>query len=329
MKTYYMKCAMVLSLTAFSSVSTGSFAAEDDYPSRPIRIVVPFAPGGGGDTVTRIMAESMSKTLNQTILVENRPGAFTTIAPTVVANAKPDGYTLLFAVTSAFGADKALFPNTVNYDEKSFTPISNWANTFFVLGAHKDYEANNFSGMLEKARKDAPNPTFIASTQGLYPQLIVEKIERMTGVKLTLVPYKGGAPAVMAAASGEPPLTMAVPSSVIPLAKEGRLKALAITNGQGSELAEGVPTIAEFGLEGYHVGYWSALAGPAGLPDHVVQKLFEASKIALSDPEVRAKLIQIGYEPAPSSSVEEFQAQAIREGLALRDDVLAMGLKVE
>lgn len=329
MKTLHRKLSLMLAVTALAGITQVALAQEDDYPNRPIRIVVPFAPGGGGDTVTRIMAESMSKTLKQPVLVENRPGAFTTIAPTVVAGAAPDGYTLLFAVTSVFGADKAMFPNTVNYDEKSFTPITNWANTFFVLGAHKDYEANTFGELLEKARRDAPNPTFIASTQGLYPQLIVEKIERMTGVKLTLIPYKGGAPAVMAAVSGEPPLTMAVPSSVMPLAKEGRLKALAITNGKRSELAEGVPTIAEFGLDGYNVGYWSALAGPAGLPRNVVDKLFEASRIALSDPEVRARLLQIGYEPAPSNSVEEFQEQAVREGLALRDDAVAMGLKVE
>jgi len=328
MKTL-VKASLVLSLVAMTTAGMVANAAEDEYPSRPIRIVVGFAPGGGGDTVARIMADSMSKTLKQPVLVENRPGAFTTIAPTVVANAAPDGYTLLLAPDSVFGPDKALYPKTVNYDENSFTPISKWASTFFVLAVNNNYDTKTVSELIDKARKALPQPTFVASTQGIYPQLILEKIHQLTGVKFSQIPYKGGAPAVVAVVSGEPPITFAVPSSVMPLVHEGRLRALAITAGKPSPLTPGLPTMSESGLEGFDVGYWFGLAGPAGLPADVVDKLFEASRIALSDPEVREKLAQIGYDTTPSSSVQEFQAEALRDGRALRDAILEMGLTVE
>mgnify|MGYP001088543808 CR=1 FL=1 len=325
----FVKAGVALSLAALMTTGPMAVAAEDDYPNRPIRIVVGFAPGGGGDTVARIMADSLSKTLKQPVLVENRPGAFTTIAPTVVANAAPDGYTLLLAPDSVFGPDKALYPKTVSYDENSFTPISKWASTFFVLAVNANYEPRTVAELLDKARKALPQQTFVASTQGIYPQLILEKIHQMTGVKFSQIPYKGGAPAVVAVVSGEPPITFAVPSSVMPLVKDGRLRALAITAAERSPLTPGLPTMSEEGLPGFQVGYWFGLAGPAGLPRNVVDKLFEASKIALSDPQVREKLAQIGYDTTPSTSVEEFQAEALRDGNALRKAILDMGLTVE
>lgn len=315
-------CAFGLALLA------GLAAAEDAYPSRPIRLLVGFAPGGGGDAVARIMAEHMGRTLGQTVIVENKPGAGTTLAPSAVAAAAPDGYTLALAPDSIYGADRAMWPSIVKYDAGSFTPISKWARTFFVMAANPGYGADSYQQLIAKA-KAAQGDLFVASTQGPYPALIMENFSRLSGVRLSQVPYKGGAPAVMAVVSGDVPVTFAVPSSVMPMVKEGRLRALAITSAERSSLAPGVPTLSELGLRGFDVGYWFSLAGPKGLPEPVVRKLFEASAKALADPAVRAKLQSQGYEPAPSTSIAEFQAQAMQDGGALREVVERLGIKGE
>ncbi|RYZ02813.1 MAG: tripartite tricarboxylate transporter substrate binding protein [Comamonadaceae bacterium] len=301
-------------------------AAAQDYPNRPIRVVVGFAPGGGGDAVARVMAEHMSRTLKHQVIVENKPGAGTTLAPAAVAAAAPDGYTLLLAPDSVFGADKVMWAPNVKYDETNFTPISRWASTFFVLAANKDYGVRTVAELLAKV-KAGKGELFVGSTQGLYPALIMENFSRLSGVKLNQVPYKGGAPAVVAVVGGEVPTTFAVPSSVMPMVKEGKLHALAITSANRSALAEGIPTLAESGLKGFEVGYWFGLAGPAGLPPEVAQKLFDASSAALADPGVRAKLHMMGYEPSPSKSVAEFKVQAVQEGAVLRKTVEALGIK--
>ena len=301
-------------------------AAFAQYPNKSVRLVVGFPPGGGGDSVARVMAEHMSRTLKQQVIVDNKPGAGTTLGPAAVAAAAPDGYTLLLAPDSVFGPDKAMWAPNVKYDESSFTPISRWTSTFFVLAANKDFGVRTVAELLAKAKANK-GELFVGSTQGLYPALILENFNRLSGIKLNQVPYKGGAPAVVAVVGGEVPVTFAVPSSVMPMVKDGKLHALAITSANRSALAEGVPTLAESGLKGFDVGYWFGLAAPAGLPPEIAQKLFDASAAALADSAVRAKLHMLGYEPSPSKSVAEFRAQAVQEGASLRKVVETLGIK--
>lgn len=305
--------------------AAGPAAAQEPYPSRPIKLLVGFPPGGGGDGVARIMAEHMSRTLGQQVVVENRPGAATTRAPAAVATAQPDGYTLLLAPDSVFGADKLLWRPNVKYDETSFTPISRWASTFFILAGSKKLGATSVSELIAKA-KAGKDEVFVASTQGLYPAMIINNFNKLSGITLKQVPYKGGAPAVMAVVGGEAPLTFAVPSSVMPMVADGKLHALAITAGKRSPLTPNLPTLAEEGLKGFDVSYWFGLAAPAGLPKEIAQKLFDASAAALADPAVRTKLQTLGYEPAPSRSLAEFHAQAVADGAALRKTVDELGL---
>jgi tripartite-type tricarboxylate transporter receptor subunit TctC len=303
----------------------GTAAAQDNYPTRPIRLVVGFAPGGGADGVARLMAEHMSRTLGQQVVIENRPGAATTLAPGAVASAAPDGYTLLLAPDSVFGADKLLYRPNVKYDETNFTPISRWATTFFVLATSKKLGASSVADLVAKAKANN-NELFVASTQGLYPAMIIHQFNRLTGVKLNQVPYKGGAPAVMAVVAGEAPVTFAVPTSVMPMAADGRLDALAITAAKRSPLTPNLPTLDEAGLKGFNVSYWFGLAAPAGLPRPIAQKLFDASAAALADAGVRGKLQNLGYEPTPSASLAEFQQQAVADGAVLRQAVESLGL---
>lgn len=318
-----MKRILAAVLAAAGLLSVAAVQAADPFPTRPIRIVVGFAPGGGADSIARLLAEHMGKTLRQPVLVENRPGANTTLAPAAVAAAAPDGYTLLLGPDAAFGADKALFAATVKYDEASFTPINRIASTYFVLAANKDAGIKRFADVAAKARESA-KPLFLASPGGAYLQIIASDLNRMSGLNLEEVPYKGGAPAAMAVMSGEATLTLMAPGALLPLVREGRIAAVATTNARRSPLTPGVPTLAEEGLEGFNLSFWYGLIGPLGMPDDVVRKLFDASSAALADPGVRDKLAVLGYEAAGSASPEEFRVTARQDGALLRTRVQAL-----
>jgi tripartite-type tricarboxylate transporter receptor subunit TctC len=319
-----MKSLCIGSIGLALALAAGAAAAQDAYPSHPIHLLVGFPPGGGGDGVARIIADHLSRTLKQQVIVDNKPGAGATLAPAYVASAPPDGYTLLLAPDEVFGPDKAMWQPNVKFDETSFTPISKLASTFFVMAANRNFGVKSVAELKAKANG---GEVFIASTQGLYPALILENFTRLSGMKVKQVPYKGGAPSVLAVVSGDVPVTFAVPSSVMPMVKDGKLVPLGTTAPKRSALAEGVPTLAEQGLKDFDVGYWFGLAGPAGLPNEVAQKLFDASAQALADPEVQHRLQMLGYEPAPSKSMAEFRTEATLTGAKLRKVVEALGIK--
>ena len=297
--------------------------AAAQYPNRPIRMVVGFPPGGGADSIARLLADHMGRTLKQPVVVENRPGAETTIAPSLVASAPADGYTLLLAADAVFGADRALYPATVKYDAASFTPISRVASTFFVLAANKDAGIRRYADLTAKS-KQADRPLFLASPGGSYLQIIAADLKRMSGLRLEEVPYKGGAPATMAVMSGDASLTLMGPGALLPLVREGKIIAVASTLERRSPLIPDLPTLAEEGLPGFSMSFWYGLSGPAGMPQDVVRRLFEATSQALADPAVRQRLEVLGYEPAPSASPEEFRATAQRDGALLRTRVQAL-----
>jgi tripartite-type tricarboxylate transporter receptor subunit TctC len=318
-----MKRILSLVLAGAGLLCVCAAHAADAFPSRPIRILVGFPPGGGADSIARLLADHMGKALKQPVLVENRPGANTTLAPAAVVAAAPDGYTLLLGPDAVFGADKALFAATVKYDENSFTPINRVASTYFVLAANKDAGIKRFSDLAAKA-KESSKPLFIASPGGTYLQIIASDLKRMSGLNLEEVPYKGGAPAAMAVMSGEATLTLMAPGALLPLMREGKIAAVATTNERKSSLTPSVPTLAEEGLQGFSLSFWYGLIGPAGMPDEVVRKLFEASSTALADPAVRERLAVLGYEAAPARSPEEFRASARQDGALLRTRVQAL-----
>lgn len=297
--------------------------AAEPYPSRPIRLIVGFPPGGGADSIARLLATYMGQALKQPVVVENRPGGDTTIAPAVVAAAPADGYTLILAPDAIYGADRALYPNTVKYDAASFTPVNRVASTFFVLAANKDSGIRRYADIATRARR-AEQPLFLASPGGSYVQVIASDLKRLSGLKLEEVPYKGGAPATLAVMSGDASLTLMGPGALLPLVREGKIIAVASTNDRRSPLVPDLPTLAEEGLAGFSMNFWYGLAGPAGLPEEVVQRLFDATTRALADPAVRQRLAALGYEPAPAASPKEFRASAERDGAALRLRVLSL-----
>lgn len=318
-----MRRWLCLSVALLTLLCAEGIVAAQTYPSRTINLYIGFPPGGGADTIARLLADQMSKVLNQSVVVHNRPGAETTIAAAHVASAQPDGYSLLLATDAVLGADKAAFESFVNYDKRNFTPINRVASTFFVLAANNELPIDNASQLAEWAGK-LDHPVFIGSAGGVFMKTAVSEMTQSSGIKFTEVPYKGGGPATTAVLANEVPLTLMGPAAIIPLAREQKLRALGITAAKRSALMPDLPTLAEQGMKDLNVTVSWMLFGPADMSTEVLQKLFQASNTALNDEGVKQRLANLGYEVAPLNTYQEVLEFADREGAILRDRVKAV-----
>lgn len=317
-----------LALAALLAFSANAMA--DTYPSRPITLTMGFTPGGGADTVARIITDKMGKLLGQPIIIDNRPGAGTTIAANFVNLAAPDGYTLLLASASLYGSDQMLYKN-VKYDGlKSFTPISRLSSAPMLLAVNKDLKAKTIQELISLAKQSPGKLAYSSSGIGVVTHLAALKFEKAMGVSMLHVPFKGGAPSIQAVAAGDAQLTFGTPPSILPMAQSGgHLRVLAVTSNARSPLFPNIPTVAESGVKDFDFTFWFGLFAPANLPPEIAQKLFDASVAALKDPEVRARLEKSGNEPAPSSSLAEFRQWAISEGEISKELTKSSGASIE
>lgn len=301
-------------LAAALAISAGTAAFADTYPSRPITLVVGFPAGGGADTVARIVGEKLGRVLSQAVVVDNRPGAGTTLASEFVSRAQPDGYTLLLGSANLYGSDQFLYKSARYDGVKSFTPIARWSNSPMLLAVKKDFPEKTVQGLMEQARKNPGKLTYASSGAGVVTHLAGASFAHAAGIDMLHVPYKGGAPSIQAVASGDVDMTFGTPPSVMPMAQSGKLKPLAVTTAERSPLFPDLPGMKESGIQDYDFSLWFGLYGPAKLPADVVKKLFDASAQALRDPEVKAKLEKQGIVAWPSTSPEEFNGWAIGVG---------------
>ncbi|BEP67133.1 MULTISPECIES: Bug family tripartite tricarboxylate transporter substrate binding protein [unclassified Variovorax] len=314
---------------AAAALLASAGALADTYPSRPITLLVGFPAGGGADTVARIVGDKLGKLLGQPIVIDNKPGAGTTIASDQVARAAPDGYTLLLGSANLYGSDKLLY-KSVKYDgARSFVPISRWSSAPMLLAVNKDVSAKTVQALIAEARQNPGKLAYSSSGAGVVTHLAGLSFEKAAGVQMLHVPYKGGAPSIQAVAAGDVQLTFGTPPSVLPMAQGQKLRVLAVTSGQRSPLFPDVPSVAEAGVKGYDYTFWFGLFGPAGLPPEVAQKLFDASVAALNDPEVKARMEKSGNESAPSKSLAEFRAWALAEGAKSKELTERSGASVE
>jgi len=314
---------------AAAALLASAGALADTYPSRPITLVVGFPAGGGADTVARIVSDKMAKLLGQPIVIDNKPGAGTTIASDQVARAAPDGYTLLLGSANLYGSDKLLY-KSVKYDgAKSFVPISRWSSAPMLLAVNKDVSAKTVQALIAEARQNPGKLAYSSSGAGVVTHLAGLSFEKAAGVQMLHVPYKGGAPSIQAVAAGDVQLTFGTPPSVLPMAQGQKLRVLAVTSGQRSPLFPDVPSVAEAGVKGYDYTFWFGLFAPAGLPPEVTQKLFDASVAALNDPDVKTRLEKSGNESAPSQSLAEFRAWALTEGAKSKELTARSGASIE
>jgi tripartite-type tricarboxylate transporter receptor subunit TctC len=284
-------------LLAISLLIVAGVAVADDYPSRPVRIVVPLSPGGFADTPTRILAPRLSEQFGKQFFVENRPGAGGTIGADFVAKAAPDGYTLL--VTSNTHLVSSHVYKNLQYDAvKAFSHISGLAKGPYALVVNPQKIAVGSVRELIAAAKAQPGKIdFASSGNGGSQHLMGELFNSLAHVKLNHVPYKGSAPAMQDLLGGQVGVSFAGIPNVLGHVKAGRLKALGVTSAERwSELPD-VPTIAEAGIPGYEAILWLSISGPAGLPTPIVQRLYSEIAKTLQEPEIRTSFLANGVEP--------------------------------
>ena len=287
-------------------VAAASTAVAQTFPSRPVKIIVPFPPGGSADAAARIVAEKTSEEWKQPVLVENKPGAGTTIAAAFVAGSAPDGYVLYLTGPISHAVSAALYKNP-GYDAvSSFAAVARVASAPFILVVNPSVKANSVRELIELARARPGALTYASSGSGAAPHLAAEMLASMTGTKFVHVPFKGTAPALVALLGGQVDFQIA-DVAAIPHVCAGKLRALAVTTARPSALVPGVPSVAESGVPGFDVPSATGILAPAGTPREVVAKINSAINRALATGEVRQRLNAQGFEPAPATP-EEFAA---------------------
>ena len=293
-------------------VSAGVGAQAPAYPSQPIKIIVPFAPGGGTDLTARIVADAMSKSLNQSVLVENRPGAASAIGIDMVAKAKPDGYTLLW--TSADGiavlpAVKSSLPYRV---PESLEFVSSFASYPLIVGVNSKLPVNDFKGLVAYAKANPGKLNYSSSGTGGGGHMLPAYMAKVLGLDMTHVSYESAAPAVGAVAGGHTQLSFVAPSTVLPHIQAGNVRAIATTGRSRTSLAPDLPTITELGYPQFTVDFFYGMFAPAGTPAPIVKVLRDAVAAVLKDPAIPTRLRSQGLEPL------DLDGPAFRE-FAVRD----------
>jgi tripartite-type tricarboxylate transporter receptor subunit TctC len=281
-------------------------ALAQSYPSKPIRLVVGFPPGGAADFVSRAFQEPLGKALGQPIVVDNRPGAGSSIAAEHVAKSAPDGYTVLIASPSSILVNPVITPKAGFQPLKDLVPVSKVSSSPLILAVNPAVPASSVKELIAHAKQNPGKLNFATSGNGSAPHLAAVLFVRLAGVDMVHVPYKGGAPAVQSVLAGDTQLSFATPPSVLPLVQAGRLRALAITSRAATPLIPGVPGMAEAGLSDYEIGFWYGFFVPAGTPPDIVRRLFEATSQVVNAPETGRILAREGTETAGSASPEEF-----------------------
>ena len=294
---------ILLVTLAFFTASTQ--AADLPYPdNKPIRLIVPAAPGGGADFVARILGQKLGESLGQTVVVDNRSGASGTIAADNTAKAAPDGHTLLIGQSTSIVIAPHMYAK-LGYDTlRDLVPVTLVAQVPNILVVHPSIKATNVKELiaLAKARPDSLN--YGSSGNGAPSHLAGEMFKSGAGVTMTHVPYKGAGPAVNDLVAGQIQIMFAPIVAVLPQVKAGRLRALAVTSSARSAAAPEVPTLAESGLPGYEISSWFGLFAPAGTPPAVVDRLYRESAKALQSADVRERFAQEGAEPVGSTPAE-------------------------
>jgi len=301
-------------------------SAQQGYPTKPVRFVLPFPPGGGTDTLGRAIGQKLGESLAQTVVLDNRPGAGANIGAEIAARAVPDGYTLL--MTNIAHSINVTLYRKLNYDFlKDFAPVTRLASTPNILVVHPSVPAKSVKELIALARAK-PGMNYASSGSGSAPHLAGELFKFMTGIQLTHIPYKGGGPATVALVAGEASTGVATMPSALPHVKSGRLRALAVSTAKRSAATPELPTIAEAGVPGYEFTTWYGVLVPTGTSKDIIARLNREFIKLLELPDVKERLAASGFEPE-TSTPDEF-AQYMRSEVAKWGKVVkAANLKVE
>jgi tripartite-type tricarboxylate transporter receptor subunit TctC len=312
--------------------STGSEPAlspskGQTYPSRPVRIVSPFPPGGGNDALCRIVAPRLSESLKQQVIVENRAGANGIVGTEVAARSAPDGYTIVL-IPSGHAVNASLYKKLPFDTIRDFTPITLVGSSPLVLAVHPSLPAKNVRDLIALARARPGELTYASAGVGASGHLGGALFETLTHTKMTHIPYKGMAIAIIDVMSGQVTMTFGTSLSVIPHARAGRLRALATTGARRSAALPDLPTVAEAGVPGYEASLWYGFAGPARLPPEILNRLHSAIVAVLRLPDVRERLATQGLD-AQHNTPEEFAKLLVADVARWAKVVQRAGVQVE
>jgi len=311
---------VALTLMVAATCSAGA-ARADDYPSRPIRIIVPYAPGGGADTVARIVARRVSDTIGQPIVIENRTGAGSILGTDAVAKAEPDGYTLLLGQSGPISINPAVYKD-LRYDPvKDFAPVTMTTAYPYILVVNAKLPARSLPEFVALARSQPGAMNYGTTGIGAANHLVAELFNGKAGIKMTHIPYRGTALAVGDLVAGQVTMVFGDPISVLPHMQSGSLRALAVTSLQRSAVAPEVPTVAESGFPGFDALAWHGILAPAKTPPAIVKKLNAEIVNALKHPETQALLVKQAMQTV-GNTPEEFAA-FIRNDIAVWKAVAA------
>jgi tripartite-type tricarboxylate transporter receptor subunit TctC len=277
------------------------------FPERPIRILVPFPPGGGNDALIRSITPKLSESLGQTIVVDNRGGAGGNIAAEATAKATPDGYTLLMGFSTVLTTNKSLYKN-VGFDPiKDFAPITQLATAQYLLVVHPSVAARDVKQLVALAKAKPGSLSYASSGVGTPLHLAAELFKRQAGVDIVHIAYKGGGPAAIAMLSGEVQLAFSSMAAAMGHVQTGKLRALGVTSLKRSSLAPDVPTLDESGFKGFNVTAWGSLVAPAGTPRPVINLLNEKTNAVLRLPEIRTLVGNVGYDATGTTPEQLWQ----------------------
>lgn len=292
------------SLVVAAASACGAATAAETFPTRPIRLVVPFPPSGPNDIFARMVGQMLQEGLGQQAIIDNRGGAGGTIGAEIVAKAVPDGYTLLFGGAAALSINPSMNARLPYNPLKDFAPISMVATAPSVLVSHPSLPAKTVKELIALARAKPGQINYASAGIGTNPHLAGELFKFMTGVNIVHVPYKGGGPATVDLLAGQVQLYFSGISAAVPYLADGRLRTIAVTGTTRSTLLPDTPTLVESGLPGYEVSNWYAVLGPRGLDPTRVGVLNAAVLKGLSAPDMRRRIQELGAQPAGSTPAQ-------------------------
>lgn len=318
---------VVASAIAVLWIGIGDAAAQA-YPSKPVKIVVPYAAGGGTDALTRFIAKGMEQRLGQPFIIENRGGSGTTIGATAVSRSAPDGYTLLMGTSATFAVAPGLYQSLAYDPEKDFSPIMLLATVPFVLVTHPSLGVKSVKELVALAKSKPGELAYASGGPGAPHHIYAELLKRMTGIDMRHVPYRGGGPAMADVVGGHIPVYFADAGPAAPLIRAGKLNALGVTTAKRTGHMPDVPTLNEAGVSGYEANSWQMMVAPAGVPEPIVLQLNKALADFMLSPEAQKYFTSRGMQPmtgTPADAAAHIRAEGQRWIPIVRE----LGLKIK
>ncbi len=285
-------------------LATSIASAQNDYPTRAIRLIVPFPVGQTADLIARILTQKLTDSLGQTVWVDNKPGAAGILGMEAAKGQAADGYTLLFATSGPMAINESLYKNLPYRTLRDFTPIGMMYEAPQFIAVRRDFSVNSLKELIEYVKSKPGQVNYGSSGSGITNHLTMELLNAQTGMQMTHVAYKGATPALTALMAGDIDLMFESGPVLLPHVASNKLKLIAVGSGQRSLALPEVPTVAESGVPNFHAKAWASLLAPLGLPKPIVEKLNTALKLALTDPTIHERLIKLGAEPVTLSPAD-------------------------